>query len=149
MQEYTRQIGRRLFTAWKHFRIHYTSEGKVRKLGGAHVNIHADVYFHEKKAGEVRVCVKYWYKNPSDEFVSSVGSSLINAQELDLNNIAWINNCAGGDHANVKFRLLEKTIVVTPDSKYYVNIYSLEYVHCIISRKIIGRDSTTQSWNQW
>ena len=109
--------------------LEFASEGKLRKLGGAHVNIHADVYFYEKKAGEVRECVKYWYKDPAEEFVSSV-ESIINAQELDPKDIAYINHCAGGDHADVKFRFLAKTIVATVDGKYYVDIYSLADVHC-------------------
>ena len=55
---------------------------------------------------------------------------IINGNEIDPNEIMYINHCAGGDHADVKFRMLAKTIVRTVTGKTYVDIYSLADVLC-------------------
>ena len=91
--------------------LKFASRDKVRSLGGAHSSIHADVYHYDKKKkGEVKETVKYWYKDPSSEFVDSV-ESIVNSKELDPKDIAWIHHCVGANHADVKLRFLAKTIV--------------------------------------
>ena len=88
-----------------------------------------DVYYHEKNKGEVKENIRYWYKNPSDEFVVSV-ESMINILGFSPKDIAWIHHCVGGEHADVKFRFLAKSTTKTADRKYHVNIYSLADVAC-------------------
>ena len=83
----------------------------------------------KKTKGETREAVKYWYKNPTEEFMASV-ASIVNGNEIDPNEIVYINHCAGGDHADVKFQMLAKTIIRTVTGKTYVDIYSLADVLC-------------------
>ena len=56
--------------------------------------------------------------------------SIMNSNNIDPKEIEWITHCAGGDHANVKFRFLAKSIVKTYTGKCYVDIYSLVDVGC-------------------
>jgi hypothetical protein len=109
--------------------LQFAPEDKIRKLGGAHVKITTDVIHYEKTTGEVKECIKFWYKDPSEEFINSV-ETIVNGKRIDPKEIEWINHCAGGDHADVKFRFLAKTIVKTKDGQYHVDIYSLADVGC-------------------
>ena len=55
---------------------------------------------------------------------------IMNSNNIDPKEIEWINQCASGDHADVKFRFLAKSIVKIVTQKYYIDIYSLADVGC-------------------
>jgi len=61
--------------------LHFASEDKVRELGGVHGSIKTGVFHYEKKKNDAKECVKYWYKDPSEEFVSSM-ESIMNVTPL-------------------------------------------------------------------
>jgi len=108
---------------------HFATEDKVRILGGAYINMKTGVSHYEKKKGEAKERVKYWYKDASEEFLSSI-ESIMNSKKLDPKEIEWINHCAGGDHTDVKFRFLAKSIVKTVKGKYYVVRGHLQSSRC-------------------
>ena len=104
-------------------------ENEVRKLGENAVKPHYDTYHHptSDKPDAVRELIKYWYKDPGDEFVAAVQGLIDGIDDFDPAKIEFINSCHGGDHATKlvgKFRMVAKCIIKY-DGTYYVDMYSI------------------------
>ena len=118
----------------------WASEAKVHALGNDHNKVHVDVYdYNEGGTGKVKERIRYWWKDPVDEFLSIV-KYLMKSNNINPANIARVKCVHGGDHASSgakpKHRFLAKCIIEMKKEEgkdkavTYSQIYVLADVQC-------------------